>query len=322
MKNSAIKTQNNQVMPAGSRLWSPEKIGGDLVYWLQPKGISAEVGTDLSTLNANRWMDSSFNRYALQGPDSQSVSAVLPFKFTTLGITFGATGKSFLTVDSKVSSGGGGGCFPDDDAPRIDPGTGAFTIITVCRLVKSASASVPYSGTKLTIAADGQSGSSSASNFVFQLKVNSNSSSDPSVLSIGVTCGTAAGIQHTIQSKSGNSQVFDENDFMFAYDRDGSGNAELFKDGASVATATGQNADMSDSGPRNIFCQVVFQTGSGSSGFIYGSDNAEHRIAETICFNNNDATTRILCEGYLAHKYGRQDTLPSTHKYRYGPPKV
>ena len=318
MKSSAIKTQNNQVMPAGSRLWTPERIGGDLVYWLQPTGISAAVGTDTSTLNANRWMDSSFNRYALQGPDNQAISSVKPFQFQNVGFTFGTqSAKSFLTIDSKVGSGGGGGCFPDDDAPRIDPGTGAFTIIAVCRTTRSGSESVPYSGTKLTIAADGQSGQSSSSNFLFQLKVTSNGSSDPSVLSIGVTCGTAAGIQHTIQSKAGNSQVFDDSDFMFAYDRDGSGNAELFKDGASVGTATSQNADMSDTGPRNIMCQVVFDSG----GFIYGSDNADHRIAETICFNKEDATTRILCEGYLAHKYGRQDTLASTHKYRYGPPR-
>ena len=64
MKTPAIKTQNNQVMPAGSRLWTPANIGGDLVYWLQPSGISAAVGTDTETLtNVNRWMDSSFNGF-------------------------------------------------------------------------------------------------------------------------------------------------------------------------------------------------------------------------------------------------------------------
>ena len=119
------------------------------------------------------------------------------------------------------------------------------------------------------------------------------------------------------KSKSGTSQTFDEEDFMFAYDRDGSGNAELFKDGASIGTDNDHDADMSDTGPRNIMCQVVFQSG----GFIYGSDNGEHRIAETICYKNDDATTRILCEGYLAHKYGRQNKLPAAHKYRYGPPR-
>ena len=319
MKTPAIKTQNNQVMPAGSRLWTPANIGGDLVYWLQPSGISAAVGTDTETLtNVNRWMDSSFNGYELRGPQNQAVSSLPNIKFTTTGITFGTqSARSFKCMDAKDGSGGGGGSFKDSDAPRIDPGTGAFTIIAVCKLIQQ-SGSTPYSPQqKLTIAADGESGSSSASDFLFQLKPTSNSSSDPSTLVINAKCGSNT-LSHTLESKAGTSQIFSEDAFMFGYNRDGSGNAELFNNGTSLATGTGHDANMADTGPRNIFCQVVFKT----SGFIYGSDNAEHRIAETICFQNDDANTRILCEGYLAHKYGRQDKLASTHKYRYGPPKI
>ena len=318
MKTPSIKTQNNQVMPSGSRLWTPANIGGDLVYWLQPSGISAAVGTDTDTLNKNRWMDSSFNGYELRGPQNQSTSSVSPFQFQTAGLTFGTqSARFFKSIQSAVGSGGGGGSFKDSDAPRIDPGTGAFTIIAVCKLIIGEGATPYGSGQKLTIAADGESGSSSASDFLFQLKPTSNSSSDPSTLVINAKCGSNT-LSHTLESKSGTSQVFDEDAFMFGYDRDGSGNAELFNNGTSLATGTGHDADMADTGPRNIFCQVVFKT----SGFIYGSDNSNHRIAETICFQNDDANTRILCEGYLAHKYGRQDKLASTHKYRYGPPKI
>ena len=317
MKSSSIKTQNNQVMPAGSRLWTPEKIGNDLVYWLQPSKIKANTGTGSSILNTNKWIDSSFNGYETGPPTDQQFSSIGGCEFVDTGFTFGTqNAKTFPTLKSNNGSQHGGcASFKDSDAPRIDPGTGAFTIIAVCRIERSASEAVPYSGTTLTLSSDGN-GTSAASRFIFQLGIYSNSSTDPSILTIGCTCGSS-GVHHTIQSKSGNSQVFDDSDFMFAYDRDGSGNAELFKDGASVATATGHDADMADTGPRNFFGQVATQV----AGFIYGSDNGSHRMAEVICFNNADATTRILCEGYLAHKYGRQDTLASTHKYRYGPPR-
>ena len=147
--------------------------------------------------------------------------------------------------------------FSDSNAPRIDPGSGAFTIIAVCKIVINDSESV-Y-GTleqKLTIAADGESGSSSASDFLYKLTINSNSSTDPSTLVISAKCGSNT-LSHTLASKSGTSQVFDEDAFMFAYDRDGSGNAELFNDGASLATGTGHDADMADTGPRNFLGQVT-----------------------------------------------------------------
>ena len=85
-----------------------------------------------------------------------------------------------------------------------------------------------------------------------------------------------------------------------------------------LGTASNQGADLSDGLARNIYCYVNVNIGSN----IFLGANTDHVIAETIVFNKEDATTRILCEGYLAHKYGRQDRLAATHKYRYGPPRV
>jgi len=320
MKSSAIRKQNNQAIPAGSRLWTPANIGNDLVYWMRPEMIRPHNGESTSTsdLAQNKWIDSSFNGYEAGTPTNQQFSSINTCQFQSAGISFGTqNAKTFPTYRSSNGS-QHGGClsFSDSNAPRIDPGTGAFTIIGVCRLTRSESASVPYSGTKLTIASDGN-GSSSASDFIYKLTVSSNGSSDPSTLVISAKCGSST-LSNTVESKAGNSQIFDEDSFMFAYDRDGSGNAELFNNGVSLATGTGHDADMADTGPRNIFGLVSAQ----ATGFIYGADNGGHRMAETICFNNDDATTRILCEGYLAHKYGRQNKLASTHKYRYGPPRV
>ena len=177
-------------------------------------------------------------------------------------------------------------------------------------------ANLPYGGSRLTIASDGQS--SQASTFSFNFCQTSNSINDPSTLVLSVNCGTKTKTA-TLESKAGNAQIFDTKDFMASYERDDSASAELFFEAASVATDTGHNADLANTGPRNIFGIVTFVL-SGNN--IFSSDGViNHKFAEIICFNKEDATTRILCEGYLAHKYGRQDKLPSTHKYRYGPPR-
>jgi len=320
MKTPSIKTQNNQVMPSGSRLWTPANIGDDLVYWMRPEMIRPHNGesTSATDLAQNKWIDSSFNGYEMTAPTGQQFSSITGAQFQSAGHTYGTqNAKTFSTYRAATGSQHGGmTSFSDSNAPRIDPGSGAFTIIAVCKILRADSESVPYSGTKLTIASDG-TGSSSASDFLYKLTINSNGSTDPSTLVISAKCGSNT-LSNTFASKSGNSQIFDEDAFMFAYDRDGSGNAELFNDGASLATGTGHDADMADTGPRNFLGQVTAK----AQGFIMSGDNGSHRMAETICFKNDDATTRILCEGYLAHKYGRQDKLASTHKYRYGPPKI
>ena len=310
-------------MPSGSRLWSPERIGGDLVYWLQPTGCTGEYGSAVTRKAQNVWRDSSFNKYEMRGPDDQTISVVQALEFQGgIGATAG-TGMTFGTLNAKeyptLSPCGNAsmGSFPDDAAPRIDPGTGAFTIIAVGRLDSTGDPAAPYSSARLTIASDGQS--SQASTFQFQLLPTSNSVNDPSTLVLSVNCGSKTKTA-TLESKAGTAQIFDTSDFMASYERDDSANAELFFEAASVATDTGHNADLANTGPRNIFGIVTFVL-SGNN--IFSGDGAiNHKFAEIICFNKEDATTRILCEGYLAHKYGRQDKLPATHKYRYGPPRV
>ena len=322
MKNSSIKKQNIQAMPSGDRLWTPESIGGDLVYWLQPSGCSGAFTSQSTGKNANAWVDSSFNKYVMRGPDDQTVSTVQALEFQGGPGATAGTGMTFGTLNAKeyptMSPCGNAsmGSFPDDAAPRIDPGTGAFSIIAVGRLNPD-DTTVPYSSTRLTIASDGQN--SQASSFEFKLLITSQSGVDPSKLELEVECGTKVK-KATLETKSGASQIFDIRDFMVSYERDDSASAELFFEAASVATDTGHNADMANTGPRNIFGIVSFVL-SGDN--IFSADGAvDHKLAEIICFNKEDATTRILCEGYLAHKYGRQDKLPSTHKYRYGPPRI
>ena len=135
----------------------------------------------------------------------------------------------------------------------------------VCKLIIDDSATPYGAEQKVTIAADGESGSSSASDFLLYFKPTSNSSSDPSTLVISAKCGSKT-LSHTLESKSGTSQVFDEDAFMFGYDRDGSGNAELFNNGTSLDQDTGHDKIMETPDLVILHCQVVFKT---YEGFIY-----------------------------------------------------
>ena len=43
-------------------------------------------------------------------------------------------------------------------------------------------------------------------------------------------------------------------------------------------------------------------------------------IGELIMVQTTDTTTRQLIEGYLAHKWGLQASLPADHPYKSSPP--
>jgi hypothetical protein len=323
MKSSAIKTQNNQAMPAGGRLWTPTNIGNDLKLWLRPEAIRPHNGesTSVSDLRLNRWFDSS-SFGSTMGPFDESAS-VLPSAIQMLkaNLVSAGNGTTFGSLNSRKfdtfrASSGGGGSIPDAAAPQIDPGTGAFTVLTVFRITRQDSASVPYDSDSMIIMSDGTG--AIASNYILQVDVNSNTSSSPSFVKIKSVMGGDT-LTTTLEEKSGLSQIFDNEEFLVAYERDGAASGFFYNNGSFLQSQTGQAADMSDNKPRNIHMKISAEFGGG---FVASSDNCSHDIAEIILINKKDATTRILCEGYLAHKYGRQNKLSATHKYRYGPPRV
>jgi hypothetical protein len=321
VKSSAIKTQNNQALPAGSRLWTPANLGNDLKLWMRPEGIRPHNGESSSSsdLAQNKWLDSSSFRSAMGAPDNDSgvvtVTGLLPSLVSAgNGATFGSLNAKKYDVYTSAGA-ARGGSIPESSGAQIDPGTGAFTALTVCRLNRQASAEIPYKA-QLLIMSDGTEFISSK--FRMDLSVSSSSIVDPCTLTVNSRMSTGTHTA-TIESKAGSSQIFDNEDLLIGYERDGSGNSEFYNNGTSIGTASNQGADLSDGLARNIYCYVNIEIGAGN---IFIGADTDHIIAETIVFNKEDATTRILCEGYLAHKYGRQDKLPSTHKYRYGPPRV
>ena len=320
MKSSSIIKQNNQAMPAGSRLWTPANIGNDLKLWMRPEGIrphNGESSTD-SDLAQNKWLDSSSFRSEMGPAENPFALAITGLKASLVSEGNGATFGSLNAKKFDVYTAEGaarGGCIPESSGEQIDPGTGAFTALSVLRINQTGDTDVPYSQS-LTIMSDGTI--SIPSKFTLSMSVTSSPVNDPSTVTVSSAMNSGTHTE-TIESKAGNSQIFDNEDFLISYERDGSGNSEFFNNGTSLGTATNQGGDLSDSKARNLYCLVTVEV--SGQGNIYIGNNTKNIIAETILFNKEDATTRILCEGYLAHKYGRQNTLASSHKYRYGPPR-
>ena len=322
MKSAAVTKQNSQVLPPGSRLWTPSNIGGgDLKLWMRPEGIRPHNGESTSTgdLRLNRWFDSS-TFSSRMGPFGEGTVFPSTIPMMKANLVSAGNGTTFGSLNSKKfdtyrASSGGGGSIPDAAAPQIDPGTGPFTLLTVFRITRQDSAEVPYDNNSMFIMSDGAG--NIASNYILQVDVNSNTSSSPSFVKIKSVMGNDT-FTKTLEEKSGLSQIFDNEEFLVAYERDGGASGFFYNNGSFIGSQVGQAADMSDNKPRNIHMKISAEVGGN---FAANSDGSSHDIAEIILINKRDATTRILCEGYLAHKYGRQNKLPSDHKYRHRPPR-
>lgn len=84
--------------------------------------------------------------------------------------------------------------------------------------------------------------------------------------------------------------------------------AQMFINGTEDARTGGVN----DGGVPNVLTDMNILGGVG--GFTDGY------VGEVIVTNDNSVATRQKIEGYLAHKWGLQANLPSTHPYRDNPP--
>jgi hypothetical protein len=88
-----------------------------------------------------------------------------------------------------------------------------------------------------------------------------------------------------------------------------SGTSRLYIDGAVQTQTSTTAANLTNSAVR---------LGSETGQFGAWSGEIYEVIVGRGTLTDSD---RERIEGYLAHKYGRQGSLPSTHKYRYGPPR-
>ena len=75
MKSSAIKTQNNQVMPSGSRLWTPLNLDADLKgFWVNPNTIGGADGDAIASIQDEFGQVSFANATAAQQPQIEKNS--------------------------------------------------------------------------------------------------------------------------------------------------------------------------------------------------------------------------------------------------------
>lgn len=96
--------------------------------------------------------------------------------------------------------------------------------------------------------------------------------------------------------------------------------AQMFINGTEN-TATSSSAPTSTlSGMGTSFTVGGGTYGASSVGDI--DESIDGIMAEVVVALDNTVATRQLIEGYLAHKWGLESSLPSGHPYRYSPPKV
>jgi hypothetical protein len=97
----------------------------------------------------------------------------------------------------------------------------------------------------------------------------------------------------------------------------GTGAAVIKIHGSSAATANGQT--LSSNSRAYTIGNHPYESGGGA-----GTGGFYNLICELIFIASyeNGSQTEKMIEGYLSHKWGLQDKLPSNHLYRYRPPEV
>ena len=267
MKSSSIKTQNNQVMPAGGRLWLPSNLGGNLKgFWVNANTIGGGDGDAISSFQDDFGQVTFANATAAQQPQIEKNSLK------------GLTGIKWVL-------GGGDDNLAGTWSDGANIGTGDLYMIGLC----SHDGSMDNNPTMIGVSFSNSPGQRfmiqrSASNDKFRL------------FQTGATINS-------------NSAISDDTPVIVGAVRT-SGTSRLFIDGSVQTETTSTAANLTNS---------AVKLGSESSQFGAWSGVIYEVIVGRGTLTDSD---RERIEGYLAHKYGRQGSLPSTHKYRFGPPRI
>ena len=272
MKSSAIKTQNNQVMPSGSRLWTPLNLDADLKgFWANANTIGGADGDAIPSFQDDFGQVTFTNATAAQQPqiETNSLKGLTGIKWV-----IGGDGDDNLT-----------GTWSDG----ANIGTGDLYMIGLC----SHDGSYDNNPTMVGVSFQNSPGQ----RFMIQ-RVAANDKFRIFSLSDGTST--------TVVSDSAVS----DNTPVIAGAVRTSGTSRLYIDGAVQTQTSTTAANLTNSAVR---------LGSETGQFGAWSGEIYEVIVGRGTLTDSD---REKIEGYLAHKYGRQSSLPSTHTYRYGPPRV
>ena len=285
MKSSAIKTQNNQT---GSKLWQPTDAP-HLRVWVKNELLPQTNGAVVSSVPDGR--NGSPNVYA-QGSAGKQPSMVLP----------SAKGAQFFGADTLYMDFDGAEDLVADESPEFDtdalaPGDIIFCIpIRLDRSVTSSNATV------FSLLRDG---SSEEIRLYFQS------------ISAGNKINFRAQGGGTTKNIAGTDNL-DDTTVLISGQIIGAAsdnNMKLFQNGTQVAQGNFAHAF---TGNHDFVLGALTTSGAQEfEGFI-----PEMCMYTFATQGSMVANTRERAEGYMAHKFGLTSSLPATHPYKYGPPRV
>ena len=285
MKNSAVKKQENQTVP---KLWQPTDAP-HLRVWVKHELLPQTNGAGVTDLPDGR--NGSPNVY-VNGSSSRRPTMVIP---SSKGSQFFGDGVGYMDFDGSNDLIADQS--PDFDNDDLAPGDIIFCV--PLRLDRSAT---------------------SVNATVFSLLRNA-SNEEIRLFYSSVSTGNKIGIraQNPLLTKTlqGTDDLDDTTVLVSGHiiGESGGNNMKLFQNGTEI--------DQGD----------FAYSFTGDHDFVIGALNTSHAqsyegFMPEMCIYTNSVrgsmveNTRERVEGYMAHKFGLTSSLPATHPYKYGPPRV
>jgi hypothetical protein len=285
MKSSAIRKQNTQTVP---KLWQPTDAP-HLRVWVKHDLLPQTGGAAVSSLPDGR--NGSPNVYA-QGSSAQQPTIVLPLSkgaqyFGAETVYMDFDGSNDLVADQS----------PDFDNDDLAPGDIIFCV--PLRLDRSAT---------------------SVNATVFSLQRNA-TNEEIRLFYSSVSTGNKISFRAQNPLLTTTLQGADDLD-----------DTTVLVSGHIIGESGGNNMKLFQNGTEIAQGDFAY-TFTGDHDFVIGALNVlagqpyEGFMPEMCIYTNSVRgsmveNTRERVEGYMAHKFGLTSSLPATHPYKYGPPRV
>jgi len=285
VKSSAIKTQNNQTVP---KLWQPTDAP-HLRVWVKNELLPQTNGAGVSSLPDGR--NGSPNVY-IQGSSARQPTIVLP----------SSKGAQYFGAETVYMDFDGSNDLVADESPEFDNDDLAPGDIIFCvplRLDRSAT---------------------SVNATVFSLLRNG-SNEEIRLFYSSVSAGNRITIRAQNPLLTTTLQGTDDLD-----------DTTVLVSGHIIGEASGNNMKLFQNGTE-IDQDNFAYTFTGDHDFVIGALNTSgaqlyEGFMPEMCIYTNSVrgsmveNTRERVEGYMAHKFGLTSSLPATHPYKYGPPRI
>ena len=285
MKNSAVKKQENQTVP---KLWQPTDAPY-LRVWIKNELLPQTGGTTVSSITDGR--ASSPNVYA-QATSSRQPTMVLP----------ASKGAQYFGAETLYMDFDGSNDLVADESPEFDTDALAPGDIIFCLPIRLDRSATSVNATIFSLLRNG-------SNEELRLFYSS--------VSTGNKISFRAQNPLLVKTLQGTDNLDD---------------TTVLVSGQIIGEASGNNMKLFQNGTEIDQDNFAYNF-SGNHDFVIGALNTsaaqvfEGFIPEMCMYTfatrgSMVANTRERVEGYMAHKFGLTSSLPATHPYKYGPPRI